>query len=358
MPTLSEPDVIACVRAAIMAPSTYNTQPWFFVPRSDGIEVHADLSRQLAAVDPRRRGLYLSLGAAILNIRLALAERGYHSRTEFLPDGTDAGHAATVTADGRQTVPTDDLELFTAISRRHSNREPFDDIPPPRDALDQMVAAAREEGGILAFAEPQERDALLGLIRTADSRLLQSSAYRSELRSWTTDDPYREDGVPVEAVGPWSLFEAVPIRDLAPDRELPQRASERFEQEPTLATLAVPGGDGYQQWLRAGQAMQRVLLEATRLGLATSLFTQPLDVPALRDLLTDADHLSAVHVILRVGYGHPVVASPRRPVEEVIVRPGPAGRRQRHRSRSLAEHGEHGTKAAHGESEERHRPVR
>lgn len=333
MPILSESDLVGCIKAATMAPSTYNTQPWLFVPRPDGIEVHADLSRQLAAVDPRRRGMYLSLGAAVLNLRLAFAERGLHARTALLPDPHDVGHAATVTADGHQAVHTDDLELFTAIARRHSNREPFDDIAPPRDVLDQMVAAAAGEGAVLTFADPAERDALLSLIRTADSRLLENRAYRSELRSWTTDDPYRDDGIPVQAVGPWSLMEAVPIRDLAPEREVPGRATVPFEQEPTLATLAVFGEDGYEQWLRAGQAMQRVLLEATRLGLATSLFTQPFDIQSLRDLLTDAEHMTSVQVILRVGYGRPVTASPRRSVDEVIVRTG-ARSRSRSRSRS------------------------
>lgn len=44
-------------------------------------------------------------------------------------------------------------------------------------------------------------------------------------------------------------------------------------------------GDGLRNWLRAGQALQRVLLTATAHGVAASMFSQPLDLrpPPHRD---------------------------------------------------------------------------
>jgi len=38
-------------------------------------------------------------------------------------------------------------------------------------------------------------------------------------------------------------------------------------------------------WLRAGEALQRILLEATRLGFVVSLASQVADVPSTRDRL-------------------------------------------------------------------------
>ncbi|MGH3390680.1 MAG: Acg family FMN-binding oxidoreductase [Actinomadura sp.] len=323
MDSLSEQEVLTAVEAAIRAPSIHNTQPWLFLPSAEGIEVFADLSRRLAAIDPRGRAMHISLGAAVLNLRIALAYGGHIEQTRLLPDPDDPRHVATVRAVGYLSAGLDERELFVAIGRRRSNRGPFDDISPPGPDLDRLSGAADLEGATLHVADPADRDALLSLARTAEARRQRDSAYRAELIAWTTDDPYREDGVPLDAVGPWSEREAMPIRDFAPEREIPGRREVRFELEPVVGTLSVRGGDEPEQWLRAGQALQRVLLEATRCGLATSLFSQPLEDSELRDLLRDDEQCTSVQVVLRVGYAPPAPASPRRPPEEVIVRPVP-----------------------------------
>ena len=76
-------------------------------------------------------------------------------------------------------------------------------------------------------------------------------------------------------------------------------------------------------WLRAGQALQRVLLTATVHGIAACPLTQPLETA---DAWLVRDPLSAnesPQMILRLGYGLPVPATPRRPVAEVLDDPGP-----------------------------------
>ena len=40
------------LRYAILAPSSYNTQPWKFELRDDGIAVYADYTRRLPVADP------------------------------------------------------------------------------------------------------------------------------------------------------------------------------------------------------------------------------------------------------------------------------------------------------------------
>ena len=76
MHPLTDTEFTFCVRAAIKAPSIHNTQPWLFLLGPDGIEVHSDLSRRLPAIDPTGRGMHISLGAAVFNLRVALAYRG------------------------------------------------------------------------------------------------------------------------------------------------------------------------------------------------------------------------------------------------------------------------------------------
>ena len=89
-----------------------------------------------------------------------------------------------------------------------------------------------------------------------------------------------------------------------------------------LAVLSVRSG-GRADWLRAGQALQRVLLTATDRGIAVTPLTQPLETA---DAWLVRDPRSATEqpqMILRIGYGLPVPPTPRRPVTEVLDEPRP-----------------------------------
>jgi hypothetical protein len=85
--------------------------------------------------------------------------------------------------------------------------------------------------------------------------------------------------------------------------------------------------DSPDQWICAGQALERVLLTATVRGVAATPMSQPLEIPDLRDLLTDATGGNVAHVILRLGYGPPGTPSPRRSVDECMIDPATPRRR-------------------------------
>ena len=77
--------------------------------------------------------------------------------------------------------------------------------------------------------------------------------------------------------------------------------------------------------LRAGEALSAVLLEATRLALASCPLSQPLEVRTTRDVLRDAvlGGTLSPQIVIRLGWpGSDVAlpATPRRPVEETIGR--------------------------------------
>jgi hypothetical protein len=305
------------VHAAVAAPSIFNTQPWLFVVQPDRIEVHADARRFLPSVDPAGRAAHISLGAAILNLRVAVAADGHHAWTALLPDDSRRNHVADVTLGPPRHVERLDRALYDAISRRHTNRNPFSDRHPPAGHLEELVTAARKEGAELTFLDDEARDALLALVRTATLRQEQDGAYRSDLSVWNVDRPERPDGVQPSAYGGWSVMGILPVRDFGLGQPGP-RVARRFESDPLVATLSTIG-DTPSQWLRAGQALQRVLLLATVRRLAVSFLTQPLEVGELRELIGAGPLQRAVQMILRVGYGELAATSPRRPVDDVIV---------------------------------------
>lgn len=93
--------------------------------------------------------------------------------------------------------------------------------------------------------------------------------------------------------------------------------SAAFEADPQLAALFTRG-DGPLDWLRAGQAPQRVLLTATARGVAASLFSQPLDLRPAQHSGDRAGPLGHVQMLIGLGYGRPVPRVPRRPAFEVL----------------------------------------
>jgi hypothetical protein len=65
--------------------------------------------------------------------------------------------------------------------------------------------------------------------------------------------------------------------------------------------------------------MQRVLLVATREGLAASLLTQAIEHSELRWLVRDPmGGWSEPQVVMRLGYGPEASPTPRRPIVEFI----------------------------------------
>jgi hypothetical protein len=111
-----------------------------------------------------------------------------------------------------------------------------------------------------------------------------------------------------------------------PQDLLPQRAfSDRrrapgrdFEPEPLVAILGTAGDRPHDQ-LIAGQALQRVLLTVTDAGLACSMISQPIEVPAARDQLRRSLGRSGMpQMALRIGFGRPGSPSRRRPLEDVL----------------------------------------
>jgi nitroreductase len=315
---LPEAVMMSWVRVAVAAPSLHNSQPWRFRIVEGGVDVYVDRRRQLEVIDPTGREMLISVGAAVLNLRVAIRHSGFLPAWRLWPDAAEPDLVARVRP-GPPASPDPVVEaLAEAIPRRHTNRHPFDRTVVPADVMERLTEAAALEGGQLNTVDAIGRTAILSLVRTAEQRLRTEGRYRAELTEWTLPSPGRRDGVPPYAYGPWASLESLPLRDFGLTQPMLRRRDERFEPHPTILVLSTTGDTG-EQWVRAGQALQRVLLVATGHGLSATPMSQPLEIPALRELLTSSGTGRAAQVILRVGYGPPTAATPRRPLADVLL---------------------------------------
>jgi nitroreductase len=305
------------VGAAIRAPSLHNSQPWRFRLAADEIEVLGDPARTPPVADPTAWALRLACGAATYNLQLAFAAGGQPLSLQWRPDPHQRSLMATLRPEAPRPPTPRQERLFRAIPERHSNRRPFRAEPVPPAARVAMIEAATAEGAWLELVVGRIPVAAVSEIAHAANRvLLRNAAYAAELASWSGRDVGAVDGVPAGAGG----FTAEP-RELLPQRsfgDLVRTAGEDFQDEPLIAVLGTSGNSPIDQ-LRAGYALQRVLLTITDQGLASSMLSQPIEVAAAQEQLRIAlGRHGTPQMVLRIGYGDPASATSRRPVSEVI----------------------------------------
>jgi nitroreductase len=306
-----------CLLAATAAPSVHNTQPWLFRLRPDGVDVLVDRRRQLHTIDPHGREMFVSVGAAVFNLRLALRANGWRTATRLTPDRTAPDLAARIIVTAAEPAPRAAEVLAAAIGHRHTNRRAFTGAEVPEPTLTELAGAASAEGAEMLVTERALRDAVLALTRTAENRMRANGQYRAELAAWTSGAG-RPDGVPRAAFGPRDVDAALPLRDLGLAHGAPTAVVD-FEADPTIVLLFT-AGDTPTDWLRAGAALERIWLTATVRGLALTPLSQVTEIPPLRDLLADPDTDRVVQTVLRLGFPKvPARPTPRRGLDEVLA---------------------------------------
>ncbi|MFY1694809.1 Acg family FMN-binding oxidoreductase [Solwaraspora sp. WMMA2101] len=304
------------VTAAVRAPSLHNYQPWRFRLADGAIEVRLDRSRLLPACDPTGWAARIGCGAALYNLRLALAVGGTPAQVRLRPEPADPHLLARLVPAAPHAATPTECRLHAAIPRRHSNRLPFrpDPVPPP--IRQRLIDAARAEDGWLELVIGSTAVGAIAEIAMSAHRVLdRDPAYQAEVARLTRHYP-APDGVPAISGGP-----VAEPQDLLPQRpfgdwlRVPGRD---FESEPLVAVLGAAGNTPSDQ-LIAGQALQRVLLTVTDAGLAASMLSQPIEVAQAREQLRLAlGRFGSPQMVIRIGYGQPGRPTPRRDTTDVI----------------------------------------
>jgi hypothetical protein len=218
-------------------------------------------------------------------------------------------------------------ELFGSIWQRHTSRAPFSDQRVPDAVWLALEQAASAEFALLRPLDAADAARVLQIAADAEHELAEDFDHRVELARWIGADG--DDGVPAAALGSRPDRDPAPVRDFgraAPASPLPAGS---YEPRPQLAVLATARDDP-ADWIRAGQALQRVLLTATVSGLAASFLYQPIELHDMRQSTGWWPWPECPQIIVRLGYGPSDAGAPRRRVDDVLDRnagtAGPAAR--------------------------------
>jgi nitroreductase len=310
---------------AVLAPSGHNTQPWQFKIVGDELEVYADRLRALPVVDPEDREMIMSCGAALFHLRIALFHYGCQPVVRTVPDLDDPDLMAFLRIGTEHETTLEEHHLFAAIKKRRTYRLPFEKKPVEPLILVQLREAVSAEGARLhILADEERRKALVDLITAGDRIQGSDLRFRRELAAWVHPNRSKSrDGIPGYAKGAGDFASyAGPLVVRTFDWGGGRAAQDRTlaEGSPLLLIISTEN-DGEESWLRAGQGLARLLLQAAYYDLYASFLNQPIEVLELRpDVAALIEPGARPQVILRMGYGHPARATPRRPVHEVLSR--------------------------------------
>lgn len=332
-------DPMGLVRAAVLAANAHNAQPWLFTVTARRIDVFADHTRNLGAVDPLLREMDISLGCAVENLALAAPPHGYAATVSLVPDRGDTTHVARVDLVPEQQ-PTS--ALFAAVGRRHTDRGAYDTSRPvTQQQLDELSALVDDPAtDLIWFTGDARRQSFSDLTIRATQAFIADPQQAADDAAWyrtswhETQD--RKDGITIDPSGKSPLVRA--LAKMIPVSQAQNNAGwlsgTRDPQLPTASAfgaLVVRNPLDVAQRLRVGRVWQRLHLSATVAGLAV----QPLcQIPERIDRERSAGLApefstamsallpSGTHPLMTFRIGYPTTAplrSPRRPAADVLT---------------------------------------
>lgn len=320
------------LRFAVLAPSSHNSQPWAFRVRPDAIDVRVDSSRRLAESDRNDRQLFVSMGCAIANLFVAADYCGYAVKVAYLPNRGDfdpvvggVNPAATISFGKRGARRSDPDHLIFSIPQRLTNRSPYEDRLPDHRFLDLVRGFAAPDMEIALITDRAQRMAVSDVVLAAGIAAMDDAGFRRELSEYVKPNTtWEKVGMPAFGMGiptlP-SLIAPALIRRVNMNR-LNRKKDERLLKEGTpLFVVISTRGDDSISWMRAGEAYERIALEATRAGISTNVMAAAIQIGEhYRDLQKVLGTTFRPQVFFRLGYAPTAPPhSPRLSAEEVLT---------------------------------------
>ena len=334
--------LLPLVGAATLAPSPHNSQAWLFGIHRHHVDLFADGTRDIGAIDPFRRELHVGLGAAIENLTLEAMRRGLATDIEMVPMGGRSPHAARIVVTPTAPRPS---TLASSIPRRHTNRYPFvtgRDVPGAAlERMRDLADPAAPEVALHWVDAPRSRSDLGRLLVDATEAIVSDeeqseSDFRWLRQSWD-EIQRRRDGITIDAAGLPDLTGALAKLLPAQSKRAAGESWVQSTRDRHTATAAAYGivvvrdVDDVRQRLQGGRFLERIHLWFTANGLALHHMNQVTErADRERQLGLRPQFGDAMATFLPDGWqalttfrvGHPTRAarrSPRRSVQEVLV---------------------------------------
>ena len=307
-PSLSGNFLDRMARAAALAPSGDNLQPWSFRADGDALLVRHDPTRDLSLFNVKYSASFIALGAVMENIAIAASDEGFLAKIEYFPNGPNGETVGRVLFEpGGQPDA-----LAAVLDRRCTNRRPYEKTAISPATFASLDVTKRFSAINLSWVQDPIRLQSLGkIIARADRLIFENPRIHNHLFStlrWSQAEVERtRDGLPIDSLElgklgslafrglkSWPLVRFLNrfgFSKIAAGRsiELMRRCS--------AAGLITAPDTSPTSFLEAGRAFQRVWLQATQDNLALQPMTAIIFLQ-LRSRLADYSGLSEDQITL------------------------------------------------------------
>lgn len=274
------------IRAGIQAPSGDNAQPWRFSYQNNIIFLYLDREADQSFFNVRQIASIISCGAVLENMRLAATAFGLEGKINYLPSGknNDLMASMKLTYTGREKD-----SLHDSIWKRCTNRKPYDRRPLHQAVLDELVSQVSDISGarlhfITAATELKKVAKIIykvDRIRT-EHRPLHEHLHKM-LRFTDKEALEKRNGFPLKNLEaglagelflkmtrPWPVMNL--LNKIGLGRMVAFHSYQAIRNASAVALLTVQGM-GPEDFLKGGQALERVWLTITQKGLSLQPMT-------------------------------------------------------------------------------------
>lgn len=306
----------------LLAPSSLNSQPWKFAVENNEIFVSFNKNKSLPSSDPENRLAYISLGAAIQNILIAADYFGFKPNFEYIMDES----VAKITFDGPETREAKENHLIFYITKRRTNRNPYETRMPSVSFFEKSQSAANNiKGAYITFITDEKRREKLGnlalnsLVAAMDEKSFRyelSRYLKSNITSSKVGMPGFTFGIPTI----FSFFSSQMIKYVNVNRKRHRHDMLTFGKFTPAFGVITSDKDNEEGWIAAGRLFQNSVLEATRCDLETAAVAAVIQTrEAYKELQSIAGLTLRPQFCFRVGYCNKKIApSPRLNTQDVI----------------------------------------
>lgn len=319
--TVPDANVIRiAVDLACRAPSVHNSQPWYWRYSGGRLDLFGDRSRLLSSTDPTGRQLDVSCGAALHHLQVALTSLRWRTSMRLFPESALPRFVASVRFHHDAHPQSRDFDLLAAIRHRRTDRRPFAPLPPDEnEVLAALCGAAAAHAVTVTVLPAEARATLTAAAESSSAARRYDSAYQAELHWWAGH------ALPAEGIPSDSLATADENTSVAVGRSFPATHRSNASATPADASVVLmfsTATDAPPDWVRCGQALSAVVLEATSRQIATCPLTHLTEDRRSRDIVAGlAPDAGLPQVLLRIGTATgplPPHETPRRPAAEVL----------------------------------------
>ncbi len=274
------------LKAGQQAPSGENIQPWKLKNKKNTINLILNTKADRSLFNLNQSASIIACGAVAENISIAASRYNLNTKikVESSPDSEDLSAEINLKPD---QISEDQLGRF--IWERHTNRTKYNQKPIPEEDLDSIKQACYHiEGASLDFfTNKDDIDLISKMVFKADifrmetrslHEMLMSHIHFSDEAALASRDGFHlknleagfDGEIFLKLIRPWIIANAMNKIGMA---KIAAGVSKKgVKQASAMGLIRIKGTDS-RSFFEGGRAMQRIWLEATRLGISFQPFT-------------------------------------------------------------------------------------